>query len=114
LTAGSVMLALAFVLVVTLIVPRRSPPDARGRATFVGHRTLRLTGPGRTRARHVPPYRPPLTKEFNMSDTTEHTPTQKRIGDFALKLVQLTDEVLFGDVWARPELSPPPPATEAS
>jgi 4-carboxymuconolactone decarboxylase len=42
-----------------------------------------------------------------MSDTTEHTPTQKCIGDFALKLVQLTDEVLFGGVWARPELSPP-------
>jgi len=28
------------------------------------------------------------------------------IGDFAPKLVELTDEVLFGDVWAREELSP--------
>jgi 4-carboxymuconolactone decarboxylase len=28
------------------------------------------------------------------------------IGDFAPKLVSLTDDVLFGDVWARPELSP--------
>jgi 4-carboxymuconolactone decarboxylase len=27
------------------------------------------------------------------------------IGDFAPKLVELTDNVLFGDVWARPELS---------
>ncbi len=27
-------------------------------------------------------------------------------GDFAPKLVELTDNVLFGDVWARPELSP--------
>jgi 4-carboxymuconolactone decarboxylase len=27
------------------------------------------------------------------------------IGDFAPKLVELTDEVLFGDVWERPGLS---------
>ena len=27
------------------------------------------------------------------------------LGDFAPKLVELTDEVLFGDVWERPELS---------
>ncbi len=30
---------------------------------------------------------------------------QKTPGDFAPKLAQLTDEVLFGDVWERPELS---------
>ena len=28
------------------------------------------------------------------------------LGSFAPKLVDLTDDVLFGDVWARPELSP--------
>jgi len=28
------------------------------------------------------------------------------MGDFAPKLRELTDNVLFGDVWARPELSP--------
>lgn len=33
------------------------------------------------------------------------TPAQRAIGDFAPKLVALTDDVLFGDVWARPELS---------
>ena len=27
------------------------------------------------------------------------------MGDFAAKLAQLTDDVLFGDVWERPELS---------
>ncbi len=26
-------------------------------------------------------------------------------GDFAPKLVQITDDVLFGDIWERPELS---------
>lgn len=34
------------------------------------------------------------------------TPAQRLIGDFAPKLVELTDNVLFGDVWARPDLSP--------
>jgi 4-carboxymuconolactone decarboxylase len=37
---------------------------------------------------------------------TDQTPAQQLIGDFAPKRVELTDEVLFGDVWARPELSP--------
>lgn len=31
---------------------------------------------------------------------------QRLVGDVAPKLAQLTDEVLFGDVWARPGLSP--------
>lgn len=30
---------------------------------------------------------------------------QKSIGDFAPKLAELTDGVLFGDVWERPQLS---------
>jgi 4-carboxymuconolactone decarboxylase len=44
--------------------------------------------------------------------TTEPTPAsppspaQQLIGDTAPKLVELTDQVLFGDVWERPELSP--------
>ena len=33
-------------------------------------------------------------------------PAQQRIGDFAPKLVELIDNVLFGDVWQRPGLSP--------
>jgi len=35
----------------------------------------------------------------------EPTGAQKMIGDFAPKLVELTDRVLFGAVWERPELS---------
>lgn len=31
---------------------------------------------------------------------------RKSIGDIAPKLAELTDEVLFGDVWARAELAP--------
>ncbi len=33
------------------------------------------------------------------------TAAYKAIGDFAPKLVELTDKVLFGDVWERPQLS---------
>ena len=35
----------------------------------------------------------------------EMSVAQRLIGDFAPKLAELTDDVLFGDVWARPELS---------
>jgi len=40
-----------------------------------------------------------------MTNAEQQTPAQRLIGDFAPKLVQLTDDVLFGDVWARPGLS---------
>lgn len=33
------------------------------------------------------------------------TAARKLIGDFAPKLAELSDEVLFGDIWERPELS---------
>jgi 4-carboxymuconolactone decarboxylase len=36
----------------------------------------------------------------------EQTPIQKIVGNFAPKIAELTDGVLFGDVWERPELSP--------
>lgn len=35
----------------------------------------------------------------------EPSAVQKMIGDFAPKLVEITDNVLFGDVWERPGLS---------
>jgi 4-carboxymuconolactone decarboxylase len=35
----------------------------------------------------------------------EPTAAQKTLGDFAPKLAELTDDVLFGDVWERQELS---------
>lgn len=36
---------------------------------------------------------------------TQPRPSQRAIGDFAPKLAELTDNVLYGDVWERPELS---------
>jgi 4-carboxymuconolactone decarboxylase len=41
-----------------------------------------------------------------MPEAKEPTVAQKLVGDFAPKLAQLTDDVLFGDVWERAELSP--------
>src|SRR4051794_33586791 len=40
-----------------------------------------------------------------MSATPEPSTAQRLVGDIAPKLAELTDEVLFGDVWARPELA---------
>ncbi|HVI38518.1 MAG TPA: carboxymuconolactone decarboxylase family protein [Gaiellales bacterium] len=40
-----------------------------------------------------------------MSTTPKPSPAQRLVGDIAPKLAQLTDDVLFGDVWARPELA---------
>jgi 4-carboxymuconolactone decarboxylase len=39
------------------------------------------------------------------SGATQPTPIQRMMGGFAPKLVELTDNVLFGDVWERPQLS---------
>ncbi len=41
-----------------------------------------------------------------MPEPKEVSAPQRMLGDFAPKLVQLTDDVLFADVWAREELSP--------
>ena len=41
-----------------------------------------------------------------MSDNEGQTPMQRMLGDFAPTFVSLTDDVLFGQVWSRPELSP--------
>ncbi|QLQ16270.1 MAG: carboxymuconolactone decarboxylase family protein [Micropruina sp.] len=41
-----------------------------------------------------------------MPDSSGQTPMQRMMGDFAPTFVALTDDVLFGQVWSRPELSP--------
>ena len=40
-----------------------------------------------------------------MGSTKEPSAAQKLIGDFDPKLAELTDNVLFGDVWERPGIS---------
>ena len=59
-------------------------------------------------------YRPATSDSPQKTTTTNNTDTQmpkepsalkKTYGDFSPKLVEITDDVLFGDVWERPELS---------
>jgi len=40
-----------------------------------------------------------------MTEIPEPSIAQRAVGDIAPKLAELTDDVLFGDVWARPELA---------
>lgn len=40
-----------------------------------------------------------------MPESQEPTRAQKLIGDFSPKMVSLTDDLLFGDIWERTELS---------
>jgi 4-carboxymuconolactone decarboxylase len=39
-----------------------------------------------------------------MTENKQPSALRKAIGDFAPKIVDLTDDVLFGDVWERPAL----------
>ena len=40
-----------------------------------------------------------------MSESSQPSRAQQLMGDIAPKLADLTDKVLYGDVWERPELS---------
>src|SRR5437764_1803013 len=42
---------------------------------------------------------------MHMSTSKPESAAQKAIGDIAPKLADLTDDVLFGDIWERPQLS---------
>ena len=41
-----------------------------------------------------------------MSENKQPSAAEKMIGDFAPGLVHFTDDVLFGEAWRRPQLSP--------
>ena len=51
-------------------------------------------------------YGAPLRAQGTSTDAgARPRPSQAAIGDFAPKLAELTDDVLYGDVWERPQLS---------
>jgi 4-carboxymuconolactone decarboxylase len=50
--------------------------------------------------------RPPQQATPSTAAPATQTTAQRMFGDVNPKLAQLTDDVLFGDVWARPGLSP--------
>jgi 4-carboxymuconolactone decarboxylase len=47
-----------------------------------------------------------ILKGREMAEDREPSGAAKQFGDFAPGLVSFTDDVLFGQVWTRPELSP--------
>ena len=47
----------------------------------------------------------PAAPAASVPATPGQTPAQRLMGDIAPKLAELTDSVLFGDVWERPQLS---------
>jgi 4-carboxymuconolactone decarboxylase len=53
------------------------------------------------------PLRPrPAAAAPEAAPAGQPTPAQRLMGDLAPKLAQLTDDVLYADVWARPQLTP--------
>jgi len=50
------------------------------------------------------PWLPSTAKEYAMPATPDIG--QQLMGDLAPRLAELTDQVLFGDIWRRPQLSP--------
>lgn len=50
-------------------------------------------------------YNPPAPTESSSTTAPVPTRAQLLVGDVAPKLAELTDDVLFGDVWALPQLS---------
>jgi 4-carboxymuconolactone decarboxylase len=50
--------------------------------------------------------RPAAAAARDAAPAGQPTRAQRLMGDFSPKLAQLTDDVLYGDVWARPQLSP--------
>jgi len=50
--------------------------------------------------------RPAAVAAPDAAPADQPTRAQRLMGDFSPKLAQLTDDVLYADVWARPQLSP--------
>jgi 4-carboxymuconolactone decarboxylase len=50
-------------------------------------------------------YGAPLPAQVAVNASKQPRPSQAAIGDFDPKLAELTDKVLYGDIWERPELS---------
>lgn len=74
------------------------------RASFLVTAAMALVAslPSAVHAQASMPAAPPSSAE---ATTAPQTPAQKMFGDVSPKLAELTDNVLFGDVWERPGLS---------
>jgi hypothetical protein len=77
------------------------------RAALRGNHLVAGAGP-QTPERRSPAQRGLLRATPGNQMAQEPSRAQQLLGDLAPKMVQLTDDVLFGDVWKRNGLSPPP------
>lgn len=50
-------------------------------------------------------FRAPLRGQASSAGTARSRPSQAAMGDFAPKLAEITDNILYGDIWERPDLS---------
>jgi 4-carboxymuconolactone decarboxylase len=50
-------------------------------------------------------YGSPVRAQGPATPTPGPRPSQRAMGDFAPKLAELTDDVLYADIWERPQLS---------
>ena len=74
-------------------------------AGFLTSSTLLLAG-GISAPIHAQEPAPTASTPSPAGAAAQATPAQRMYGDISPKLAQLTDDVLYGDVWARPGLSP--------
>jgi 4-carboxymuconolactone decarboxylase len=85
--------------------PRRNPVRLKTLVTgFVAIGAMMLAG-GIATPVHTQPSTTAAPPPPAPAAATQPTPAQKLVGDVAPKLAELTDDVLFGDVWERPGLS---------
>ncbi len=56
-------------------------------------------------AQYNAPLRAQAATPARPTNNTQPRPSQRAIGDFSPKLAEITDDVLYGDVWERPQLS---------
>jgi 4-carboxymuconolactone decarboxylase len=64
-----------------------------------------MLAPGISNPVHAQGTTPAASASSGLGASGQPTPAQRLMGDIAPKMVELTDNVLFGDVWERPQLS---------
>ena len=72
-------------------------------ASFLTASAILLGGEMSSQAQAQSPGTTVTVPSASGAGAAQHTRAQQLMGDFAPKLAELTDNVLFGDVWERPD-----------
>src|SRR4051794_3338610 len=86
--------------------PSPSPPRPRACCSPPGHRLRDRPERHSTHPIDDKDTDMDMDKDTDMADDNEPSGAQQAFGDFAPAFVGFTDDVLFGQVWPRPQLSP--------